>query len=446
MKKSISILLFIVPLIIISQDSLSIKDAIELGLKNNFDIQLTKKKLSIDSIFNTWGEAGRYPSVDLNAGQNNSISDQSNNPTSFVNKITSNSLDGGLSLNWTIFNGFNVRANKIKLEQLQSQSEGNVTLLIENTIHGIILSYYQIKLQRDQLSLLKNILELSRKKYLFQKTKNDMGLGVTIDLLQFENGYLQDSSNLILQELNYKNSVRNLNLIMGSDIDKQWVFNSNITPPNKFYNLEDLKQKMLSSNSNIKNQYLNISLIKQDIQIAKSVFYPVLSFNAGGNFNTSRFNATFSIPGSTTTTPGEGLASGLNYYGNFTLNFRIFDGGKVRRGIQALKVQEEVNVIEKTQLEQQLLQELLNTYDSYQTRIKIFEINKRAFQVAEKNFRIAELKENSGLINSFNLRDIEMAYLSAGIALFQSSYNLIESNATLTKLTGGIIQEYGSEQ
>ena len=51
-----------------------------------------------------------------------------------------------------------------------------------------------------------------------------------------------------------------------------------------------------------------------------------------------------------------------------------------------------------------------------------------------------------GDVGAFNLRDIEMAYLSAGIALFQSSYNLIESNATLTKLTGGIIQEYGSEQ
>ncbi len=445
MKKTIIILLFAIPLISISQDSLSINDAIQIGLKKNFDIQLSKKKVSIDSVFNNWGEAGRYPSINLSAGQNNTISDQSNNPTAFVNKMYSNSIDGGISLNWTIFNGFNVRANKIKLEQLLEQSEGNVTLLIENTIHGIILSYYQIKLQRDQLSLLKNILELSRKKYQFQKTKNEMGLGVSIDLLQYENAYLQDSSNLILQELNYKNSVKNLNMIMGLDIDKQWVFSSSITPPNKFYNLEDLKQKMLSTNTNIKNQYLNISLIKQDIQIAKSVFYPIISFNSGGNFNASRFNATFSIPGSTTSSSSEGHANGLNYYGNFTLNFKIFDGGKVKKGIQALKIQEEVNVIEKTQLEQQLYQELSNAFDTYQTRIKIFELNKRAFQVAQKNFRIAELKENSGLINSFNLRDIEMAYLTAGISLFQSSYDLIESNATLTKLTGGIIQEFDSK-
>ena len=54
---------------------------------------------------------------------------------------------------------------------------------------------------------------------------------------------------------------------------------------------------------------------------------------------------------------------------------------------------------------------------------------------------IAKMRENNGVINSFTLRDIEMSYLSAGLVLFQSSYNLLESNATLLKLTGKIIQE-----
>lgn len=35
-----------------------------------------------------------------------------------------------------------------------------------------------------------------------------------------------------------------------------------------------------------------------------------------------------------------------------------------------------------------------------------------------------------------------MSYLTAGISLFQSSYDLIESNTTLLKLTGGIVQDY----
>ena len=92
-----------------------------------------------------------------------------------------------------------------------------------------------------------------------------------------------------------------------------------------------------------------------------------------------------------------------------------------------------------------LSQDLALNYDTYLTRLRIFELNKQSFQVAQQNFDIAKLKENSGLISSFNLRDIEMAYLSAGITMFQSSYNLIESNTTLLKLTGGIIQDFSQE-
>ena len=92
------------------------------------------------------------------------------------------------------------------------------------------------------------------------------------------------------------------------------------------------------------------------------------------------------------------------------------------------------------QMTNQLIFELKNVYELYQTRTKIFELTKKAFVVSQSNLEIAKLKEQSGLINSFNFRDIEMAYLSAGVALYQASYDLLESNATLLKMTGKIIQ------
>jgi len=51
MKKIISILFFF-PLIFFSQDSLSLSNAIEIGLKKNYDIRLTLKNVEINKIFN----------------------------------------------------------------------------------------------------------------------------------------------------------------------------------------------------------------------------------------------------------------------------------------------------------------------------------------------------------------------------------------------------------
>lgn len=419
------------------QDSLSLKKAIEIGLQKNFDIQLTQRNVAINQIMNSWGEAGSLPQININAGQNNSISDQRNNPISFAPYLfQSNDVSGNLALNWTIFNGFGIQANKSKLEQLQIQSENTATLAIENTIHGIILSYYQAKMQREQLNLIFNLIQLSKEKYDQQVLKSNLGVGVKFELLQYENNLLADSSSFYLQELAYRNSIRNLNLLMGESIEKEWILSSEIKPELNDKDFNTLKNEMLANNTNIKNQFLNISLNQQDISIAKSSFYPNLILNAGtntsvGKLQTNDVNAPF--PGAS--------SQNLNYYANFTLNFRLFDGGKVRRGIKALEIQNEVNQIQLEQMQQQLVLELSNTFALYQTRKKIFELNKKAFIASKENLEIARFKEKTGLINSFNFRDIEMNYLSSGVNLYQSSFDLLESNATLLKLTGKIIQE-----
>jgi len=434
-KKIISILFFF-PLVFFSQDSLSLSKAIEIGLEKNYDIRLSLKNVEINKIFNNWGEAGRLPQVNINAGQNNSISDQRNNPISFAPYLfLSNDVSGGLAMNWTIFNGFAVRANKTKLEQLELQSENTATLAIENTIHGIILAYYQAKMQKEQLTLLNNVMTLSKEKFKQQQVKSDLGIGVKFDLLQFEGNLYTDSSNKILQNLAQRNAVRNLNLIMGEDVDKEWDLTSEIKPDLNIKDLSTLKKEMLSNNTNIKNQYINIALTQQDISLAKSQFFPVVSFNSGlnssvGVLNTNDVNSPIS----------NAQSKNLNYYGNFTLNFKLYDGGKVRRGIKALELQNEVDQLRTSQMTDQLNFELTNVYELYLTRLQIFELTKKAFFVSKDNMDIAKLKEESGLINSFNFRDIQMAYLSAGVALYQASYDLLESNATLLKMTGKIIQ------
>ena len=99
--------------ILVAQDSLSLSDAIQIGLKQNFDIQISAKNVEINKLQNTWGQAGRYATVDINVQQGNSISDQSNNPLSIVQElIFQNSIQGAANLNWVLFNGFRIKANK----------------------------------------------------------------------------------------------------------------------------------------------------------------------------------------------------------------------------------------------------------------------------------------------------------------------------------------------
>ena len=422
---------------IVAQDSLSLSDAIQIGLKKNFDIQISGKNIEINKLQNTWGQAGRFPSVDINIQQGNSISDQSNNPLSIVQQlIYQNSIQGAANLNWVLFNGFRVKANKLKLNNLETQSEGNATLVIENTIQGIILSYYSTNLQKEKMDLLKNVLKLSRDKYLHEKEKGEMGFATTVDQLQFESAYLSDSSAIIMQELAYKNAIKNLNLFMGVEINLKWNLTDKLLPENTLYNYKELESKMLGNNTNIKNQVVNIEILKQDISLAKSSMYPVVSFNSGASYNTSRLQINdFPMPGANTSN-----SANINYFANFTVGFKIFDGGKVKRAIQAVQIQEDITNLNMSKLKHQLTQELANHYEIYNTRIAIFEVMQQSFTVAKRSFEIAQLRKNAGIINSFDLRNIEMVYLQTGTALFEAIYNIQESKTNLTRLTGGIIE------
>lgn len=415
------------------QEDLALGDALQISLSQNFDIQLVNKSIEISKVQNTWGEAGRYPTVSLNMTQGNNISDQSNNPTAFIQEILmQNSVQGGVNMNWVLFNGFRVKANKEKLEQLEAQSEGNAALVVQNTIQGVILAYYQAKLQSEKMVLLKDVLELSREKWDYYQLKQDFGVALTVDLLQYESAYYTDSTNLLVQELAYKNAIRNLNILMGVDETKSWNLVDKLEVEYPIYDYNDLKTKMLSNNQTLKNEYINLEILQRDIKLAKSTMYPVIAFNAGAQVTQSSFKIA-DYPRASGAT--------LNYFANFTLSFTLYDGGKVKRGIEMLEIQNEVNEIQIDQLQNTLSSELLSQYDFYLTRLKIFDLSKEAFKVARKNFDIAKLKENSGLINSFVLRDIEMSYLRAGLAMIEAGYNLIESQTNISRLTGGLVSQ-----
>lgn len=416
-----------------AQNQLSLQDAIKVGLQNNFQIEMARLQASQAAINNTWGEAGRYPTVTLSAQQGNNIADQSQNPTSFIQALLiSNSIQGGVNLDWVLFNGFRVKANKDRLQRVQEQSDGNAAIVVENTIQAIILAYYSVQLQEDKLNMLREVLTISKDRYDYNQIRSDLGTAVSVDLLQFQNAVLTDSSNVMLQEIALRNAKRNLNLLLNVASDTDYQLTDNFFENFPEYDAADLKSKMEANNQNLKNQYINSQIFSEEVKLAKSTMFPVLSFRAG----TSVDNSAFRI-GDRPSVNG----TNLNYYGNFTLSFTLYNGGKVKRAIQAAEVQTKINNLQMDELKQTLNRDLTNALELYRTRLKIYALSKEAVAVARKNLFAAQERYEGGVINSFNYRDINTSYLNAGMAALESLYNLIDSKTELTRLTGGLVAE-----
>ena len=256
-----------------------------------------------------------------------------------------------------------------------------------------------------------------------------------MDVLQIETSLLTDSSNLLIQRLNYNNSVKNLNLVLGVDLNSEWNLTDKMSSKTQLFNFEELQSEMFKNNTTMINQCINNEIIRQDITLAKSVYYPIVSFNSGASYNESTYDLGDSG------FEGNNTGETLNYYANISVNFRLYDGGKYRTLLQEAEIKNEINDLRLEKLQEETKSQLSINYEKYNSRIIIFNLSKKAFDIAEINYQLANDKNNRGTINSFNLRDIEIAYLNSGISYLQSTYNVNESYLELVKITGGILQE-----
>lgn len=418
---------------LLAQQNLSLSEALQVALANNFQIQIVKKQTQIAENNDSWGEAGRYPSLNVTVGQNNNIADQSNNPTSFIQALLiSNSIQGGVALNWNLFSGFAVSANKAKLEQLKEQSKGNEVMVIENTMQAVILAYNDALLQKDKLTLISEVMSLSYDRYEYNKLKKEVGSTSSFELLQVRNAFLSDSTNYLLQEIAYENALRNLKLLLKIDETVELTLTDKLIATTEQYDIKELETKMLSNNANIKNQYINLEIVKQDVRLAKSQMYPTLGFSLGANATSSRFKIS-DYPAQ------NGL--NINYYGNFSLSFNLFNGGKVRRQLENASIQEEITNLNIDEAKMSLKGQLFTQYKMYEARKAIANLVKETFNNSKVNLNIAKEKYETGVINSFDYRDIQLTFLNAGIATLEASYNLTDVHTELLRLTGGLIEE-----
>ncbi len=410
-----------------AQQPLSLGAAIKKALENNYQMKVALNEQRIAEIENNWGDAGRYPYIDLSAKSNNSF----NMPES-ENYVT-NSFSGDANISWTLFDGFSVKINKQRFEELEEQSKKNTAVVVESTIQSVILAYYSALLEKQKLEAYKEVMELSGDRYKQAKDRKDFGTYVTYDVLQAQNSYLSDRSSYLSQEVEYKNALRNLNYLMAEDAPVTYELTDGFHAVPVDYSISDLEAQMLGNNKNLQNQYINQRLLENSVAAAKSAFSPSLGFSGGMSGTKARTAYVNS---------GASWNNSASFYGNFTLSFNLFSGGSKKRALQIAKIDEETGTVEIEDMKHDLKNNLLNVYEYYLVRKELLSVAEENLAAAKLNMQISKEKFESGAINSFNFRDVQVVYLNAAITKLEAVYNFIDTHTSLLQLTGTIIQEY----
>ncbi len=418
-----------------------------MALQNNYQVQIAQERVDIAGRNNTWLATGIAPSIATRGSANVNYS-VPNNPLNPIQNFPSRNipLGGVVEANWVLFNGLQMYVNKDRLELLQAQSEGNATIIVENTVQATILAYYGARLQQERLDVLTKLMRLSSDRYAYEEERRELGVSTTFEALQFRTAYLTDSTNYLLQEIALEQSLNNLKLIMADESKDVYTLTDSIAINTRDFDLLELQQQMSGSNATLRNQFVNASIFKKELQLAKRSQSPTLSLITGINFSRNYFYAqdfpvSFFDPSQGTVETNQ-TTTNQSYYANFTLNWNVFGGLQVRRNIQNAKVQERIGNLQVDELKLQLNQELSLQYKTYQTRKQLIGISSLNLQSAELSLQLAEERFKVGILNSLDYRNIQLQYLNAALGQLQALFDVKEAEIELLRLTGGIIDEY----
>lgn len=450
------------------QQQLSLVNAVQRGLQNNFDAQIQTLEVEQAKLMNNWGQTGRLPSINFITNSNNSyVYRKPTNPFAIPGRSLNNSLPAQLDVNWILFNGFGVRLNKARLEQLENQTAGNARFIIENTVQTIILGYYNSLLERQRLHVRKRVMRYSKERYDFVRLRKELGGAITFDVLQEQNNYLTDSSNVLRQQLAYKTAVRNLNELLNERLEAEYIFTDSLLFETEELDYEAMRQKLTASNASLRNQFIVQELQRIATRSAQSALYPTLNLNFGGTGSLDQQNALFrptsggTVVRSTNpvgylnddvnqpvwgrTTLSEYLTNkGYSYgaYANLTLRFTLFNGGQVRRAVENARIEEKIAQLGTDKLKLSLENDLLASYDLYQLRKQLVVIAQTKLRAAELNLSLANERYRNGALSAIDLRIVQENYQNAALENYTAIFDILSVRTELVRMTGGLLDEY----
>lgn len=466
MQKLFTILFSILYLILPAQEKLGLLDAVKRGLTNNFDAQIQTLELEQAKLLNNWGQAGRLPTITFLGNSNNSVVQRKPaNPFAVAGKNVSDNIPLQLDASWILFQGFAVRLNKARLEQIENQTAGNARFIVENTTQTIVLGYYNALLEKQRLDVRKKVMRFSKERYDFVRLKKQLGGAITFDVLQEQNNYLTDSANVLRQQLNFKNSVRNLNELLNEKLETQYNFSDSLYFESEDLDYEAMKERMLSSNASLRNQFTFQELQRIATQSARSALYPSLNLNLGATGSLDRLNALFRpSQGGTEETLTVGYLNGntndpvtnkvfareyltqtgnsYGAYANLSLRFTLFNGGQVRRAIENARIDEKIAQYGTDKLKLSLENDLLANYDLFLLRKQLAQIAQTKLQAAELNLSLATERYKNGSFSAIDLRIVQENFQNAALENDTAIFDLLSIKIELVRMTGGLLDEY----
>ncbi len=413
-----------------AQQVLTIEDAVKIALENNYEIKIASNNLNIDKANVSSGNAGMLPVIIANATDNNnsvnSKQTKQDGTTSQLYNAKNNTLNYGVGLDWTIFDGFKMFAKLDQLKELQKLGESQLKLTIITKISNVNSTYFDLVQQQQQLVALDTTIVISNQRLALAQNRFTIGKASKLEVLNAQVDLNTDKVALLRQKELYANTKVLLNQILARDPKKDFKVVEMISVDEKLL-LPELISLAEKQNPILETQIINKRVSELQLKQIKANRYPTLDLLTGYNFAETQSGLGFIAQSS---------SHGLSYGFNATLN--IFNGFSQIRNEKIAKIQIENSKFAIEQQNQLLNSQLTMAYQTYLTNIQLIEIEVKNVSNAKQNLDITLDKFHIGTITTLEFRTAQLNYINAKVRYSNAQFQAKLSEISLKELAGNL--------
>ncbi|MGB5553422.1 MAG: TolC family protein [Flavobacteriaceae bacterium] len=417
--------------IVSAQELLTVEEAVQTALQNNFQIRTAANNLKIDEFSVSPGFAGMLPVVGATISDNNSTQylSQTRSDGTVVERdnAKNNSLNYGVALNWTLFDGFRMFANYEQLKENQKLGEAELKQVALTKTGEVMITYFDLVQQQQQLAALDSTIYISKQRVELAQNRFSIGKASKLEVLNAQVDLNTDMTLMERQMELYANTKIQLNEHLARDLKSEFKVVPEIFVDQNL-ELPELENLVVTQNPQLEGEMINKKIRELELQQIKAARYPRIFAVTGYNFGSTESSLGFTTSSN---------SRGLNYGFGATLN--LFDGFNQNRNEKIGKLTIENAEVAIEEQKQTLMSLLGTTYQTYLTNISLIELESNNEEIAKENLDITVEKYRIGTIPTIEFRTAQLNYINAKVRHSSAKFQAKLSEIILKQIAGSLI-------
>ncbi len=415
--------------------TITLDEAVDIALKNNYQLAVQQNLIELADDRITSEKADFFPSLSAGIGANRGFGGQFIEGTNTFVETVSNRIGASLSTNLVLFSGFaNIRSLR-NAQYIKKTQRQNAEWTKETIIFQTATNFLQVLLNKELLAIAQENLEASQQTLEQVEVQTDVGSRPIVDL--FSQQAIVANNRLTVTNRENQLELSRLALVRILQIDP--LENYRFIVPEididavsaRNYNLQQLVAVALENRSDLQSAKYNIQALEYQLGVAKSRYWPTLSFGASISSGYNYVEDADFLP-----FRDQFFEGNVRKSLSLSLRIPIFNSFNIRTNVQAAKInyQNAQLALQDTRL--QVIQEVKQAYTDYQAILERLQATQVALRAAQKAYEAEQARYEVGAGTLIQLTQANANFVEAQANRAQAVFNFIFQKKLLDYFLG----------